>query len=107
MVAEEGFLCSDVGKIAANDRKSCEEAKGVIQKINPEVSTTIVEEDMLNQPKGCIVMENTIYFNAASDDSPSQGSRQVCKGIQLCFSVAHISFVLHYPSHASSFKFFI
>ena len=102
-MAEEGFLCSDVGKIAANDLKSCEQAKGIIQKINPEVSTTIVEENMLNQPKGCIVMENTIYFNAASDDSPPQGSRQVCKGIQLCFSVAHISFVLH----ASSFKFFI
>ena len=100
-MAEEGFLCSDVGKNVANDLESCEEAKYLIQKINPEVSTTIVEETLLNQPKGCIVMENTIYFNAASDDSPSQGSRQVCKGIQLCFCFAHISFVRHY-----SFKFF-
>ena len=80
-MAEEGFLCSDVGKISANDLKSCEEAKEVIQKINPEVSTTIVEENMTDQPKGCIVMGNEIYFNAASDDSPSQESRQVCKGI--------------------------
>ena len=87
-MAEEGFLCSDVGKIVANDLESCEEAKGVIQKINPEVSTTIVEENLDNQPKGCIVKENTIYFNAASDDLPSQGSRQVCKGTQLFFSIS-------------------
>ena len=82
-MAEEGFLCSDVGKIVANDLESCEEAKDVIQKINPEVSTTIVEQNISDQPKGCIVKENTIYFNAAADDSPSEGSRQVCKGTQL------------------------
>merc|ERR1712198_834869 len=32
-----------------------EDAKDVIQKIIPEVSTTIVEENISNQPKGCIV----------------------------------------------------
>ena len=85
MMAKEGFLCSDIGKTAANDVKSCKEAGDVIQKINPDVdiSATIVEKDMPGHPKGCFIKDDTIYFNRASDDTPSEESRQVCKGIYL------------------------
>ena len=80
MMAEEGFLCSDNGKNSIDDLKSCEEAIEVIQKINPDVSTTVTEKDFEDQPKGCFVMDNEIIFNTASSDLPNQGSRQVCKG---------------------------
>lgn len=86
MMAQEGFLCSDVGKTATTDLKSCKEANDVIQKVNPDVdvsTTRIVEENMPGQPKGCIVKENALYFNTASDDTPSETSRQVCKGTRL------------------------
>ena len=89
MMAQEGFLCSDVGKTATTDLKSCKEAKDVIQKVNPDVdvsTTSIVEENMPGQPKGCIVKENALYFNTASDDTPSETSRQVCKGTQTLYT---------------------
>ena len=80
MMAEEGFLCSDNGKNSIEDLKSCEDAIEVIQKINPDVSTTITEKNFQDQPKGCFVMDNEVIFNTGSADSPNQGSRQVCKG---------------------------
>ena len=83
MLAENGFLCSDIGKNAANDLKSCEEAKNIVKTNNPAVSTEIVEKSFKDQPKGCIMMENSIYYNSGSDDLPSQVARQVCKGIQV------------------------
>ena len=46
MMAEEGFLCSDIGKNSVDDMKSCEEAIEVIQKINPDVSTTVTEKTL-------------------------------------------------------------
>ena len=83
MLAENGFLCSDIGKNTVNDLKSCEQAKNIIKTINPVVSTEIVEKSFKDQPRGCIMMENSIYYNSASDDVPSQVSRQVCKGKQV------------------------
>ena len=80
MMAEEGFLCSDNGKNSIDDLKSCEDAIEVIQKINPDVSTTVTEKNFEDQPKGCFVMDNEIIFNTGSADLPNQGSRQVCKG---------------------------
>ena len=80
MMAEEGFLCSDNGKNSIDDLKSCEDAIEVIQKINPDVSTTITEKIFEDQPKGCFVVDNKVMFNTGSADLPNQGSRQVCKG---------------------------
>ena len=88
MMAEEGFLCSDIGKNSVDDMKSCEEAIEVIQKINPDVSTTVYEKNFEDQPQGCFVMNNLIAFNTASADSPKQGSRQVCKG-KVLYRVLH------------------
>ena len=80
MLAEDGFLCSDIGKNPIDDLKSCESALNVIQMINSDVGTDVTENSDQNQPKGCLVLKNAIYFNAASTDLPSVGSRQVCKG---------------------------
>ena len=79
-MADEGFLCSDNGKHSVDDFKSCEDAMDVIKKINPSVSTSVIEKNYEDQPKGCFMIENTIIFNTASADSPNQDSRQVCKG---------------------------
>ena len=80
MLAEKGFLCSDIGKNSIDDVKSCEAALNVIQKVNPDVGTDVIEGNFQNQPKGCLMLKNIIYFNTASTDLPSLDSRQVCKG---------------------------
>ena len=40
VLAEKGFLCSDIGKNSIDDVKSCEAALNVIQKVNPDVRHT-------------------------------------------------------------------
>ena len=85
MLAEEGYLCSDIGKSAITDvgTESCEKAMSVIEKINPDVDTSVMTSDSDNRPKGCFMRENTVYFNSASGDTPYDGSRQVCQGTEI------------------------
>ena len=80
MLTQNGYLCSDIGKIAANDLESCKKAKDILQKINPSISSTVSQKVLTDKPKGCIVEQNALYFNTASNDLPAQGFRQVCKG---------------------------
>jgi len=80
ILAQNGYLCSDIGKIAANDLESCKKAKDILQKINPSISSTVSQKVLTDKPKGCIVEQNALYFNTASNDLPAQGFRQVCEG---------------------------
>ena len=79
-LAEEGFLCSDIGKVAADDIESCESAQYVLKNIKPDIKTAVMETSHKKQPKGCFVIQNTIFLNTDSADTPRTGSRQICKG---------------------------
>ena len=65
---------------ATEELKSCKASVSTIQKINPEVGASVNERTLRNQPKGCYVAENKIYFNTDSTDMLNAGSRQVCHG---------------------------
>ena len=79
-LAEEGFHCEDIGMKATEELKSCLASVTTIQKINPDIGTSVNERTLRNQPKGCYVAENTIYFNTDSTNVLNAGSRQVCSG---------------------------
>ena len=92
-LAEEGFLCSDIGKVAADDVESCESAQSVIKSIKPDIKTAVMEISHKNQPKGCFVILNTIFLNTDSADTPRIGSRQICKGtLNMQFKINSILF---------------
>ena len=76
MFTKEGYLCSDFGKNAVNDVKSCEQAMDV------DVWTSMSTVEYQNEPYGCISKEKNIFFNSVglSDGSPNGESRQVCSG---------------------------
>ena len=76
MFTEEGYLCSDFGKNAVNDAKSCEKAMEV------DVWTSMSTVEYQNEPYGCISKEKHIFFNTVglSGGSPNGESRQVCNG---------------------------
>ena len=80
-LAEEGFRCEDIGMKTTEELKSCKAAATTIQKIKPDVATSVNERTLRNQPKGCYVAENAIYFNTDSTDVLNAGSRQVCSGM--------------------------
>ena len=79
-LAEEGFRCEDIGMKATVELESCKATITAIQKIIPEIGTSVNERSFENKPKGCYVAENKIYFNTDLTDSLSSGSRQVCSG---------------------------
>ena len=79
-LAQEGFRCEDIGMKATEELKSCIASATTIQKINPDIGTSVNERTLRNQPKGCYVAENTIFFNTDSTDVLNAGSRQVCSG---------------------------
>ena len=62
-LAEEGFHCEDIGMKATEELKSCLASVTTIQKINPDIGTSVNERTLRNQPKGCYVAENKMYFN--------------------------------------------
>ena len=76
MFTEKGYLCSDFGKNAVNDVKSCEQAMEV------DVWTSMSKVEYQNEPYGCISKENLIFFNTVGllGGSPNGESRQVCGG---------------------------
>ena len=82
MLAEEGVLCSELGKNDSKDKESCNKAKDVVKKINPslKVGDEIIKTNNPNQPKGCFMKENKLYFNSASGNLPKDGIRQICEG---------------------------
>ena len=65
---------------ATVELESCKATISAIQKIIPEIGTSVNERSFENKPKGCYVAENTIYFNTDSTDVLNAGSRQVCSG---------------------------
>ena len=83
MLAEEGVLCSELRKNDAKDVESCMKSKDVVRNMNPslKVGDAIIKTNNPNQPKGCFMKENNLYFNSASEDSPKDGMRQICEGI--------------------------
>ena len=85
MLAEEGVLCSELGKNDAKDVESCKKSKDVVRRMNPslKVSDAIIKTNNPNQPKGCFMKENNLYFNLASENLPKDGIRQICEGIFL------------------------
>ena len=92
-LAEDGFLCSDIGKVAADDIESCESAQSVLKNIKPDIKTAVMETSHKKQPKGCFVIQNTIFLNTDSADTPRIGSRQICKGtLNMQFKINSILF---------------
>ena len=79
-LAEEGFRCEDIGMKATEELESCKATVTTIQKIIPDVGTSVNERNYENKPTGCYVYDNKIYFNTDLTDSLSSGSRQVCRG---------------------------
>ena len=67
---------------AAEELESCKAAMSTIQKIIPGIATwdDKYKGSFDDQPKGCSVADNKIYFNTGTTDSFSVGSRQVCSG---------------------------
>ena len=83
MLAEEGVLCSELGKNDAKDVESCKKSIDVVRNMNPslKVGDAIINTNNPNQPKGCFMKENKLYFNSASGNLPKDGIRQICEGI--------------------------
>ena len=79
-LAEEGFRCDDIGMKATVELESCKATISAIQKIIPEIGTSVNERSFENKPKGCYVAENKVYFNTDLTDSLHSGTRQVCSG---------------------------
>ena len=68
MLAEEGVLCSELGKNDSKDKESCKKSIDVVRNMNPslKVGDAIINTNNPNQPKGCFMKENKLYFNSAS-----------------------------------------
>ena len=65
---------------ATVELESCKATITAIQKIIPEIGTSVNERSFENKPKGCYVAENKMYFNTDLTDSLHSGTRQVCSG---------------------------
>ena len=65
---------------AAEELESCKAAMSTIQKIIPNTGTSITKGSFHNQPKGCYVANNKLYFNTDLTDSLNAGSQQICNG---------------------------
>ena len=65
---------------ATEDLASCKAAMSTIQKIISNTGTSINEGSFHNQPKGCYVANNKLYFNTDVTDSLNAGSQQICNG---------------------------
>ena len=65
---------------ATEELESCKAALSTIQKVIPDIGTSVNRGSFHNQPKGCYVANNKMYFNNDHTDSLKAGSQQVCSG---------------------------
>ena len=81
-LTQEDSLCSgSPGKRSIDILEGCQKAVGFVQRIVPNTSDSVTEEENKDYPKGCYVNEDgtmDIYFNRAATGYSDEKSREVC-----------------------------